>query len=883
MEKRTKEIQWKLPELLAPAGGFEQMKAAVENGADAVYMGGKLFNARIGADNFDPHQLEEAIAYAHLRGVKIHVTVNTLLTDRELPLALEETMRLYEVGADAFIIQDLGFARILHRSCPEIPMHLSTQGTVYNGEGVLAAGELGFSRVVLARETSLEELAQIKEQAGGVELEVFVHGALCISYSGQCQMSRHIGGRSGNRGVCAQPCRLPWTLRTEEKEVRGSGSFADPLYARQSSLIDCGAEPFRTAQPGVSNWDAGSFQSDYPLSPRDLCGISQLPALCRLGVDSLKIEGRMKSAEYVAVVTSVYRNYLDQCRALLKQADGQAPEGGRKVQRDQSGRSVLEPEMELLPQDEEALRQIFSRGTFTEGYFRRNPGSQLMSGNLSKHQGVPIGTVSAVSPQKKQVSIRLSGSLSMGDGIEIHTEQKGGGKLPGNVVTYLCGKKGQVLRQAGEGEIVTAGDIDAEREGSVIRPGDTVYRITKKRQLLEARASYENRSGVAEKEGRKTLVEFKLKARLNQPAILQVKVLPTMEGQQAYQVQVQSESVAQPARNRPLTEALVREQMEKTGTTPFRMADCIVDLEENLSLPLSQLNALRRQALEELELTCLGKKKPFSADRRKSADKEVREAVGTVRAAFGADVTQIRTTLDSKPGGKRSLYLFRTDDSFYEGLKRENCQEGKFDRYYLPYLDFLDPKRREWLTQAGERLSAELIPTLPQVTQGETDQIIRRNWDVLVETALIWGGISVGNLGWLKPFLKEGVSVYGDFGLNLYSSADFALVREMGLVGGVISHELTVDQADKLCLHGLEAEFAAGGFMPLMVTRHNFLGVGELTQGILEDRKGECYPLIYDRMSKIATIFSGDSNKNRNFKADTGQKSGFNTRFYGFH
>lgn len=860
MKKRTEEIQWKLPELLAPAGGFEQMKAAVENGADAVYMGGKLFNARIGADNFDPHQLEEAIAYAHLRGVKIHVTVNTLLTDRELPLALEETMRLYEVGADAFIIQDLGFARILHRSCPEIPMHLSTQGTVYNGEGVSAAGELGFSRVVLARETSLEELAQIKEQAGGVELEVFVHGALCISYSGQCQMSRHIGGRSGNRGVCAQPCRLPWTLREVEMwgDSRLSHSFENP------------------------------FCAEYPLSPRDLCGISQLPALCRLGVDSLKIEGRMKSAEYVAVVTSVYRNYLDQCRALLEPAGekesegGKEPGGGRKVQRDQSERSVPEPEMDLLPRDEEALRQIFSRGTFTEGYFRRNPGSQLMSGNLSKHQGVPIGTVSAVSPQKKQVSIRLSGSLSMGDGIEIHTEQKGGGKLPGNVVTYLCGKKGQVLRQAAEGETVTAGDIDAEREGSVIRPGDIVYRITKKRQLLEARASYENRSGAAEKEGRKTLVEFQLEARLNQPAILRVKALPTVEGQPVYQVQVQSESVAQPARNRPLTEALVREQMEKTGTTPFRMADCIVDLEENLSLPLSQLNALRRQALEELELTCLGKKKPFSADRRKSADKEVREAVGTVRAAFGADVTQIRTKLDSKPGGKRSLYLFRTDDSFYEGLKRENCQEGKFDRYYLPYLDFLDPKRREWLTQAGECLSAELIPTLPQVTQGETDQIIRRNWDVLVETALIWGGISVGNLGWLKPFLKEGVSVYGDFGLNLYSSADFALVREMGLAGGVISHELTADQADKLCLHGLEAEFAAGGFMPLMVTRHNFLGVGELTQGILEDRKGECYPLIYDRMSKITTIFSDERNKSRNNAVNSSQKSGFNTRFYGF-
>lgn len=927
MERQTEEIQWKLPELLAPAGGFEQLKAAVENGADAVYMGGKLFNARIGADNFDARQLEEAIAYAHLRGVKIHVTVNTLLTDRELTLALAETMRLYEEGADAFIIQDLGFARVLHRSCPEIPMHLSTQGTVYNAEGVLAAGQLGFSRVVLARETSLDEIAQIKERAGGTELEVFVHGALCISYSGQCQMSRHIGGRSGNRGVCAQPCRLPWTLHAEEKGTGCFGSSAGAFCvaqpsltdcsAGQSGLIDCGAK-----QPSLIDCGAQPFQTDYPLSPRDLCGIAQLPALCRLGVNSLKIEGRMKSAEYVAVVTSIYRRYLDQCRELLEGTGGQESGAKRKAQRGknehsgqnerteqnertgQNGRieqnerigqneqGKLEPQMELLPRDEEALRQIFSRGAFTEGYFRKNPGRGLMSEAMAKHQGILIGTVAVVNPERKQVTIRLSGALSMGDGIEIHTRQKGGGRLPGNVVTLLRGEKGQTLRQAEAGETVIAGDIDLGRnlgqEGRAVRPGDSVYRITEKRQLQEARASFENRSGALEKEGRKTPVEFDLETRQNQPAVLRVNTLPLWEGQPVHQALAQSESPVQPARNRPLTEEAVREQMEKTGGTPFRMAACKANLEENISLPVSQLNALRRRALEALEQNCLGKKEPFSAERRRRAEEEAANAVGQAFETGGQagetvrDCWQRAGSPSSKTGGKRVLYLFRTDESFYRELKAENCREGKFDRYYLPYLDFLDPKRAEWLAEAGESLSAELIPALPQITQGEQDQFIRKNWDRLVQAALVRGGISVGNLGWLKPFLKEGVSVYGDFGLNLYSSADFALAGELGLAGGVISHELTGEQASRLCFHGLETEFAAGGFMPLMVSRHNFLGDRALTQGILEDRKGAHYPLIYDPIGRICTIFSSDRGNGRNLKMRDNPITGLNQRFYGF-
>lgn len=258
----------KKTELLAPAGGIRQLTAAVENGADAVYLGGPLFNARINADNFTEEEIKDSIRYAHLRNVKVYITLNTLVTDEEMLPALRYAARLYEMGADALILQDLGLSSQIRRFMPEFPLHLSTQGSVYNLSGVKMAENIGFSRVVLARELSLEEIRRITS-AGVCDIEVFVHGALCMCYSGQCQMSRMLGDgrRSGNRGLCAQPCRLPY------KDQHG--------------------------------------QTSYALSPKDLCAVDHIGKLADAGVASLKIEGRMKFPEYVAAVVGIYRKYLD--------------------------------------------------------------------------------------------------------------------------------------------------------------------------------------------------------------------------------------------------------------------------------------------------------------------------------------------------------------------------------------------------------------------------------------------------------------------------------------------------------------------------------------------------------------------------------------------
>ena len=256
-----------MAELLSPAGSPEALRAAVENGANAVYLGGTLFNARQYASNFDDVQLQEALDYAHLRDVKVYLTLNTLLKQSELSAALEYANKAYAMGIDAVITQDLGFASLLRQQIPELPLHASTQMTTYNPEGTKLLSEFGFSRIVLSREVSLKEMAEIRKKVP-VELEVFVHGALCVSYSGQCLMSSMIGGRSGNRGTCAQPCRQPYQLLSPDRTPLDNG---------------------------------------YLLSTRDICSIDFLKEFLDSGIHSLKLEGRMKSPEYVGIVTSKYR------------------------------------------------------------------------------------------------------------------------------------------------------------------------------------------------------------------------------------------------------------------------------------------------------------------------------------------------------------------------------------------------------------------------------------------------------------------------------------------------------------------------------------------------------------------------------------------------
>ncbi len=271
-------------ELLAPVGGIESLYAAVQNGANAVYLGGKLFNARHNASNFDSEELKEAISYAHLNNVKIYVTVNILIDDKEIIESLDYIRFLYEIDVDAIIVQDLGLASLVRELFPDLPLHGSTQMTINNLYGARHLEKMGFTRAVLARETPLKEIKKIKDNTN-IELESFVHGALCVSYSGQCLMSSMIGGRSGNRGRCAQPCRMQYSIMDKDGNL-------------------------------VNNWD-----KKYALSTRDLNTIEHIDKIIDSGITSLKIEGRMKRPEYVATIVSNYRKVIDEGLDVLGEED----------------------------------------------------------------------------------------------------------------------------------------------------------------------------------------------------------------------------------------------------------------------------------------------------------------------------------------------------------------------------------------------------------------------------------------------------------------------------------------------------------------------------------------------------------------------------------
>ena len=355
-------------ELLAPAGSREALVAAVENGANAIYLAGNAFGARAYASNFDREALREAIHFAHLRKVAIHVTVNTIVADKEIEPLKDYLRFLYEAGADAVLVQDLGVARVAHETVPDLPLHASTQMSVSSLEGVRALAELGFTRVVLARELSLKEIRHICAHAP-IEIETFMHGALCVCYSGQCLMSSMIGGRSGNRGRCAQPCRLPYTLVDE----KGQDVLGDK---------------------------AGS----YLLSPRDLSTIDVIPDLIEAGVSSLKIEGRMKRPEYVATVVRTYREAIDTYYA---------------------GKGYA-----VTQEERDDLAQIFNRD-FTTAYLEGRPGKAMMSDRRPNNRGLLIGRVTAYDWDRRIVTVKLSGRLGLGDQVDFWV--KVGGRVTATI------------------------------------------------------------------------------------------------------------------------------------------------------------------------------------------------------------------------------------------------------------------------------------------------------------------------------------------------------------------------------------------------------------------------------------------------------------------
>jgi putative protease len=530
-----------LPELLAPAGDWECAKAAVENGADAIYFGLEKFNARMRANNFTIADLPKLMEFLHRRGVKGYVTFNTLVFENELADATEYLRAIIAAGVDAAIVQDVGICRLIRSLSPDFPIHGSTQMTVTSAAGVAFARDLGCNLVVLARECSIKEIEQIRgcvrENAANsnpdfsraltsvatLPLEVFVHGALCVAYSGQCLTSESLGGRSANRGECAQACRMPYELISDGQTV--------PLGDKR-----------------------------YLLSPQDLSGLEVLPELVCAGVASLKIEGRLKSPEYVANITRVYRQALDELRFTnddLRTADPAA----RKSD---------------IVNRKYSVEMAFSRGLFT-GWFGGNDNQKLVHARFGKKRGVFLGKVTRVADEK--VALKLVAPLKPGDGVVFDAgtpdQDEEGGRVyqvtPRGAETWL-----------GFGQ----GDVNFRR----IRIGDKLWKTNDPELNKRLRQSFEGDK-----------IRFQRPLHLEVHGLVGKPFTLIARDDDGHVARIDSNVALVTAEKQPLTTERLREQLGRLGGTPFKLGELENHVSGEVMLPVSELNRLRREIVTELE------------------------------------------------------------------------------------------------------------------------------------------------------------------------------------------------------------------------------------------------------------------------------------------
>ena len=503
-------------ELLSPAGDFECVKAAVQNGADCIYLGGYAFNARAYASNFDKEGLKDAIRYAKLRNVKINFALNTLIKDDEFNDAIELAKYVYTLGVDAIIVQDLGLARYIIKNLPGMDVHASTQMTIHNLQGVLALEKLGFKRVVLSRELSLSEIEYICANSNA-QIEVFAHGALCISYSGQCLLSSTIGARSGNRGRCAQPCRLPYTLIDDNNTELDKG---------------------------------------YLLSPRDLCSLEYIPDLINAGVKSFKIEGRMKTPEYVSVVTSIYRKYIDL--------------------------ALSNKEYKIDSNDIKKLMQVFNRGGFSTGNLSDEENLNYVYKEKPNNMGLYIGNVSSINKNKGLITFKTTESLSIGDSISLEKEEHK------YTVTELMKNKQNITR-ALDGDLITIGRMKGN-----ISLGDKIYKLSSK-SLTKSITEYNKVENI------KIPLSCTITLKKGSPVTLEVSSLD--KGiYSSIKISKTSNITPIDAISNPISKERIVEQLLKTTDTPFEFTKINVILDDNTYLPkISAINSLRRDCLKDLE------------------------------------------------------------------------------------------------------------------------------------------------------------------------------------------------------------------------------------------------------------------------------------------
>ncbi len=762
-------------DLLSPVGDFESLKAAVQNGADSVYFGANLFSARAFAHNFDLEQLEKAILYAKLRGVKTNLTLNTLIKDSEFEDAINLASKAYEFGIDAIIVQDLGLAKKLIKMFPDLPIHGSTQMTVHNLNGALELQELGFKRVVLSRELSANEIEYITKNSD-IEIECFAHGALCISYSGQCLFSSMLGGRSGNRGKCAGPCRLPYELLENDKKI----------------------------------------DSGYLLSTRDLCSLDFIPFFIKAGVTCLKIEGRMKSSEYVATVTRIYRKYIDL--------------------------ALSDKDYVVEKQDRKELMQVFNRGMSSTGHLDNLENKHLVFKDKPNNMGLLLGTVSKFNKNKGYITLKLKEPICVGDTVSLQNET-------GSYTVSELMVDNKNITETKVGQLVTIGRMKGN-----ISAGDKIYKMSSKELSTRAKESYK-------KENRKIPLNCEVTIKKSKPISIAITSACNCLEYKNLSITCSLDVIPEEAKNRPLNIDTVVSQISKTASTPYEFKNIKVNLDDNAFLPkLSTLNELRRTALENVESFATSKihrNLPQEASISLSEQRNI-ELLNEMRAF---------KTASTKPNNYKITVLLNLLNLDFDYSKLKNI-----DDVYIPLKYFTNRKYDNILKIISQKFDTYVY--MPTIVKGNYKNLLYANIEMAIQKYQIKGFVisNICNVKLLHDLfedLDQNFKIVTNYTFNVFNSHSVLELKELGVSRFTLSPELDKPTIDALGNFGyLQKELIVYGRTPVLNMNYCLLGgtnrcypdckarCTSNNRYFLKDRLNMKFPILPDNIQTVTTVYN---------------------------
>jgi len=814
-------------ELLSPIGDFDCLKAAVQNGADSVYFGGSLFNARYNAHNFDADELKQAIQYAKLRNVKVDFTLNTLIKNNEFADAVELANYVYSLGVDAIIVQDLGLARYLIKNFPDLPIHASTQMTIHNLHGVKELEELGFKRAVLSRELSLDEIQYICKNTN-IEIETFIHGALCISYSGQCLFSSSIGARSGNRGKCAQPCRLPYKLfSTNNQKQKLNQNKSDTNNSincnnndNDNNSNNCNNNSnYNNHNNCNNNSNDICLDSGYLLSPRDLCGLNYIPQLINAGVSCLKIEGRMKSPEYVATVTKIYRKYIDL--------------------------AYSQKDYIIDQNDIDELMQVFNRGGFSSANFESTPNRNYVFKEKPNNIGIYIGNVSKLNKEKGLVRLTLKNDVQIGDKISFEKEEH-----KYTISELMCNNNN--LREANTGDTVVIGRMKGN-----LHLGDKVYKLTdavKSKKIDE----------FIQKENKKIPLSAHIIVKKGVPLSLEVTSCDKENGNY-FSMSAKSVIDILPidAITNPISEDRIKEQLCKTTNSQFEFKYIKVDLDDNTYVPkISYINQLRRECLEKLEEQAIQR---FSRNKKNIVLSSINSNINNI-AQNNSNKSVTGSNSTNNENAKICLLLNELDLD-YDYSKIDNT-----DNVYVPLKYFKNKQYGEIIKTLSR--NNNLYIYLPTVLKDNFRNFYFNDIDAIIKKYKI-KGLICSNLSCINYFsnLKGKLDLVANYTFNVFNNYTINELAEIGIKRVVLSPELDESNLKNITNNSIiPTEVLVYGKLVLMNIGYCLLGSSNLcyprcdmkckenSKFYLKDRLNMNFRLIPDSIQTISTLYNSKIN-----------------------